>query len=116
MPGKKAQDAEVARGEAVTLVFTVTAGAAATRADWYVAADRRTAAGDRDLVLSSADGGPVLVTVSGSDAVVRVPLTTAQTEALPVGVRHHELWITDSGGKPLKVAEGGLTVLDSLRN
>lgn len=107
------QDFEIRRGEGLTFPVAIPGEATATQAWWYVAEDRRTATADRDLVLQTGGSGIVL-SPSGADLTALVSISAVQSEALPVGPRHHELWIQTTDG-PRCVAEGTVSVLDSLR-
>lgn len=111
---KEGQNDKVRRGQDRILRFTVAASAGATAAQWYLAATDSTPVADQDLRLSTGGNG-VTIADQGADLIVEVALSAAQTEALPVGRRFHQLWITDVQGKALPVAEGTFTVVDSLK-
>jgi hypothetical protein len=80
----------------------------ATEVTFAIASGR--AAASRDLMLTLGSG----TSHDGSGGVVSVAFTKEQTEALPVGRRWAELWITDSGGRRDLVAAGACIVKDSL--
>ena len=107
------QDFTIRRGEGLTFPVAIPGEAGATQAWWYVAEDRRAAVADRDLVLQTGGSGIVLSS-SGPDVTALVSISAEQSEGLPVGPRHHELWLQTTAG-PRCAAEGTITVLDSLR-
>jgi hypothetical protein len=80
----------------------------ATEATFAIAFDRNPAA--RDLQLTLGDG----VTHDGADGNVTVAFTKEQTDALPVGNRWCELWLTDFAGSRDLVGEGKIAIIETL--
>ena len=71
-----------------------------------------------NVLLSLAVGSGITLQNVGDlceDLLVTVKLTPAQTEALPVGYLHTELWL-ELFGDPIAVSTGTLTLHDSLRS
>lgn len=64
----------------------------------------------RDLMLTLGNG----VTHNGAGGLISVSFTTVQTEALPVGLRWAELWITDSSGRRDLSGAGPAIITDSM--
>jgi hypothetical protein len=111
---KTGQNFTLGRGEERVQRFVAVGCAGATAAQWYCALSPDTAAGHHDLDLTTGGGGIVL-NDAGADAHVDLTFTAVQTEALPVGRRWHELWIT-LGGLSARRATGTVTVQDTLKN
>ena len=107
------QDFTIWRGEDRTLEFLVPGQAGAVLAYWYLAANRFKATGNADLALSVGNG--ITLEDSGDDLLVKVTVTKTQSASLPLGLRHHELWLNDTSGQDRLVAEGRATINDSVR-
>ena len=80
----------------------------ATEATFAIAFDRNPAARDLQLTLGSG------VSHDGTGGNVTVVFTASQTEALPLGLRWAEIWITDSAGRRDLVGEGKCPILETL--
>lgn len=102
------------QGQDETIRFAVSGAAGATAAAFYVAVSSGAPADLHDLDLTTS-GGDVTLTDAGADLQVDVRLTGAQTEALPLGFRVFELWVT-KGGQTKPASIGVLMVTPSLRN
>lgn len=104
------------RGTSPSLTFAVTVAGTSTPKDLTGASEASfaiapyRAAASRDLLLTLGDG----VTHNDTGGVVTVALTAEQTEALPVGRRWLELWITDSQGRRDMVGAGDCFIYDTL--
>ena len=109
------QDETILRGEDRLLEFTVPDAGTTPIAGWYLAPQRESLLSEHLLDLDT-DAGGVELAAQGDDLVVTVTLTHDQTEAFEPGQYHHELWLEDALGNRVAVAEGTLTILDSLRN
>lgn len=104
------------RGEQFKLRFIVAGAAGATSAEWHMAANEAAMISAHDLDLSSQDGGITLTDAPGGvDAYADLHFTAVATEALPVGKRFHELWVT-LGGETKRRATGKVTVQDTLKS
>jgi hypothetical protein len=111
---KTGQNFTIGRGEQRVVRFVAEGGAGATTAAWHIAEKASTPAGQHDLDLSSTDGG-ITLTDAGEDAYVDLHFTSAQTEALPLGLRWHELWVTVRG-LDARRATGKVKVEDTLKS
>lgn len=80
----------------------------ATEVTLAIAAGRNAAS--RDLMLTLASG----ITHDDAGGIISAAFTKEQTEALPVGRRWAELWVTDSDGRRDIVGDGVCKVLDTL--
>jgi hypothetical protein len=110
------QNVGVWRGGLSEFSYLVPDAANTTAATWYCAADAASLPGG--VLLSLAAGSGITLQNTGAtleDLLVTVRLQPAQTEALPTGYLHCELWLDLQPGAPVMVATGALTVHDSLR-
>ena len=103
----------IRRGQTVNVEYLVTGAAGVTIAQWYMARDPHTAAGEHDLDIAA---GGISCTDQGADLLAIVHLTAAETEALPLGPRHSELWLVAQDQSEYLAAANTIHVRDSLRS
>ena len=91
--------------------YTVANGAGASDAEWYCAFGRNS---PMRLLSKTKTAGEVTLTDAGTQLLVDVELTGADTESLPIGALHCEVW-TNKSGKFAPRAEGVMVIKGSLR-
>ena len=105
-------DVTIYKGQIADLIFSVASAGGVPDAHWYLADGPNIPTVEQRLILTT----PVITLEEvGIDEVITVPLNSVQTESLPAGRLFHQLWVTDSSGFPVPVAEGVLIVKNSLR-
>jgi hypothetical protein len=105
----------IRRGQTVNIEYLVTGAAGVAIAVWYMARDPHTASDTHDLDVSS-DDGQITFANQGPDLLAVVHLTAEETEALPLGPRHAELWLTAQDDSEYLAAANTIHIRDSLRH